>query len=151
MAKGDQVPGHENVIRFIDEEDWDGKRVNGAAFERPLKDDDGVSLNRLRVFDQKNRDRDLAQVKAVMLCRRVPLSNGLLAEIAVQAIEAVGVRYSLPILVIEDPKPRKGAKLLANPAHALIVETPFQGGALADAVADRIGKAVHAIISTSLP
>lgn len=151
MAKGDPVPSHENVLRFIDEEDWDGKRVNGAAFERPQKDADGVSLNRVGVFDAVNSGRDLSQIKASMLCRRIPLSEGLLAAVNVAAVNQIGVYYDLPIVVVQDPKRGKGVRMPANPAHALIVETPFRGGALADAVADRLAKAVHQVMPIPLP
>lgn len=149
MANGDRLPPGERVVRYARPSDVDQDKVNGSAFDRVPKDEDGVSVCRLGIFDAA-RDRDLAMIRVVLGSSLTLKPNGRLAEIGVSDIEAVGQEVGELLAVIEDAL-AANPPALANPAHALIDGLPFKGASIGSLTAELAGDLLKLRVSDLHP
>lgn len=125
MAKGDDVVISEDVVRLIRHIDFKKGIVGASAFDRPEKDDDGLSVSRRRVFAPDDVT-DLKRIREVLGAWRTLKPSHQLAQISVADILAAGEEAKRALAVIEDPTEAEPPKP-ANEAHALICGLPFAG------------------------
>lgn len=151
------------LVRYIRPADIDGVIVSGTAFERKLKDKDGVSVTRLGMFS-KALEKDLNSIRTVMNSRLKMAATGKLGQISSVAIANVGSKTRTALEVMTSPSSGTAFnadkdigrelgknKKFANPAHAVIVGLPFNEGELDDLEADLAGDLLARAISTLHP
>ncbi len=100
-------------------------QINGSAFERSPKDTDGVSFTR-RGMLAEDTDQDRAAIRGVVGSRLRLGRTAVFAELQVGDALAALERFDQDVSFVEDPLPAEGA-MLANPAHALLIDLPFKG------------------------
>lgn len=125
VARGDAVDGSEDVVRLIRHSDFKHGIVGASAFDRPEKDDDGLSVSRRHVFSTDDA-ADLKRIREVLGAWRTIKPSQRLAQINVADILAAGAEAGRAVAVIEDPIEAEPPKP-ANEAHALICGLPFAG------------------------
>lgn len=125
MAKS--LEAHEQVVRYVGGLNFDPGtgRIDGSAFDRRPKDDDGLSFTRRYVLSEDD-SADQAHIRTVFASRIKVGATAKFAQIRVG--EAIGnLRYfDERFDFIEDPLDLDGTAL-ANPAHALMIGLPFAG------------------------
>jgi hypothetical protein len=98
---------------------------------------DGVSVVR-RKFFSKDDDADLEQIRKVVASRRKLGAESVFAELNVGVALDVLREFNENVDIVADPLPAEGEKL-ANRAHALIKDLPFDGQAVGSLTSELAG------------
>ncbi|MEO5598048.1 MAG: hypothetical protein ABIQ66_05455 [Novosphingobium sp.] len=117
-----------NVVRYVGGAhiDTNTGKVNGSAFDRTLKDIDGLSFTQSGIFAGK-QTKDDAQIRLVVGSRLKLGTTACFAQINVgEAQCGLTQEFDSEFFFQEDKLDAEG-KWLANPAHALLMGLPFMG------------------------
>jgi hypothetical protein len=146
-----RVDGAENVVRYAGASHYDDTtgEVNGSAFDRTLKDDDGLSVTRRGVFS-KIQNTDENRIREVMNSRLTLGKKAIFVEVNVKQILSVLAEYEQNIFVEENPEQAEGTRL-ANPAHALVIGLPFVGEAVGSLKSEIASDKIRQIICHTFP
>jgi hypothetical protein len=127
MAISARLPDDQNVVRYVGGSHIDEITgvINGSAFDRTVKDVDGLSVTR-RLFLDSDDTRDQQAIRDVIGSRLFLGKTAVFAEVNVGQVRSLPQASSLGIELEEDPLPAEGLRL-ANPAHALILGLPIKG------------------------
>lgn len=117
----------ENAARYVGGLNFDPvtKRVNIEAFDRGVKDADGLSFTRTGMLAEE-QNADDSMIRKIMGSRLAIGKNAVFAVVkvgdAILSLSHFGMKFEF----VADPLEEDGAKL-ANPAHALLLGLPFKG------------------------
>lgn len=143
----------EEVVRYIGGSKFDSVtgQVGGSAFERPLKDKDGLSFTRRYVFSTDD-EQDKKSIRKVFSSRMKVGSTAQFAQLQVGEALASLREFDELFDFVEDPLTAEG-DYLANPAHVLLEGLPFKGevvGSLKSELAgDLLARCVTQVFSAS--
>jgi hypothetical protein len=144
-----------NVVRYVGgsqidvDSDTGGLQANPSAFDRKLKDVDGLSFIQCFVL-AKNRVNDIAEIRKVFASRCTVGKTAQFVELNVgQAIVALGAIDS-SFYFCEDPQSADG-NMLANPAHALLIGLPFKGESIGSMRSEYAGELLVAKVISIFP
>lgn len=141
----------EDITRYVGAShfDPDTGQINASAFDRTSKDDDGLSVNRTRLFDS-DVEKDRTELRRVMASRRTLGKTAVFAQLNVgEAIESLA-EFDEDIFVAADPLAATESAL-ANPAHALVHGLPFKGEAVGSLKSELAGDRLRAVINDCFP
>jgi hypothetical protein len=141
-----EVSEDENILRYVSLTgyDPDANIVNGSAFDRKPKDDDGLSVTRVGVFSD-DAEEDLRQIRFVSSKWLTIRKSGRFAELNVGSLYRALARLDRDIQdvsVVENPLEALNGKP-ANPAHALILGLPFRGEAVGSLTSELAGDLIR--------
>lgn len=139
------VDQHEDIVKHAKAAFVDGESVDGFAFlpRDGVRDTDGSSVNRLRVFSD---DDEAAMVNVREVFRLEVRKSHRFAQVNVEKLVAVlALHADLNVRVIPDPLPANDT-FREDPSHALIAGLPSNG--LAD---ELLGDLIGQIISKVHP
>lgn len=139
MAKGDEIPRPDHVVRYVPGREVLNGMVNGSAFLRRLNEGTPPSTNWLEYFAGGIR----AQLNEVRLRKRLNYAaNGYLACVNVgRALDKVAaVVFDINVSFLHDPLPPDPPRHpLDDPSHSVIDEVPTvdtpEGEFIGDAIA----------------
>jgi hypothetical protein len=130
MADGDSIPADRFIVRYARPSDVPLGILASTAFDRPMKDKDGLSICQLGVFSD-DTEADINQLREILRAWMELKPNGKLAKLLVGDIISVGEEVKQSLAIIEDHVPAKDGKP-ENIAHALIIGLPFKGAPQGD-------------------
>ena len=138
------VPDHDHVTHYVrPSKVLDDDSIDGSVFRESALDDDGISVNWLEYFADKNESERLRAV--ALSIQQETRTNGRFAEINVgEIVECLDARNG-PGRVKHDPQEARNGHG-PDPSHCLIQGLPTPGSEenkrAADAIADCV-RAVH--------
>ena len=118
------------MVRYVGGSNYDRDQglVNGAAFARKNKDEDGLSFTERGILADTLHS-DISRIWEILASRMAIGKTACLCEINVgRALEALE-EFADTFEFHADPLEPEGEKL-PNPAHALLIGLPFEGEAI---------------------
>jgi hypothetical protein len=147
----DPVPDNEDIVRYVGGSHFAPytQQINASAFDRTAKDEDGLSFNRVGIFDS-NIDKDRDELRRVMASRMSLGKKAVFVQINVgEAIKSL-TEFQENIFVVADPLSADGPAL-ANPAHALMCGLPFKGESVGSLKSELAGDRLRAVVRVVFP
>jgi hypothetical protein len=120
-----EIDDEHDFLRHVGGSHIHGDIINGSAFERTLKDVDGLSIS-IRGFFSENDNADVAKIRELVGARRKLGKTSVFAELNVGTAVSVLHEFDSAITVVLKSLPAEDGKP-EDPSHALIVGLPIQG------------------------
>jgi hypothetical protein len=141
----------EDIARYVGGAHFDPATnvINGSAFERSPKDNDGVSVTRCRYFSS-DIDSDQSEIRRVVGSRLKLGKTAIFVEVNTGALLDALAEFEQDVTVVEDPLEAEEG-LLANPAHALILGLPFKGEAVGSLKSEVAGDRLRELVLRRFP
>jgi hypothetical protein len=147
----DDVANNEDIVRYVGGRHVDHSTgiVNGSAFDRDQKDDDGLSFTRKAYFSSEENEDDI-QIRKVVGSGLKLGKTAVFAQLNVRrALDALA-EFEEEIRVVKNPLPANG-ETLPNPAHALMLGLPFKGEAIGSLKSEVAGDRLRQTIMRTFP
>jgi hypothetical protein len=119
------VTDEQDFVRHVGGSHIHSNVINGSAFERAVKDTDGLSICIRGIFS-KEAEADVAAIRIAVGARRKLGSKSVFAEVNVGVALRVLHEFDDSITIDHAPLPAQ-EDIPADPSHALIVGLPFKG------------------------
>ncbi len=147
----DNLAGDEQVVRYVGGSHYseDTDEVDGSAFDRKPKDDDGLSFTR-RFFLSGDEIDDQNKIREIFASRIKIGSTAQFAQLKVLDVLCVLAEFDEVFEFVEDQLDAEGEGL-ANPAHALLLGLPFAGESVGSLKSEVAGDLLSQCVTYCFP
>lgn len=141
----------EQVVRYVGGSHYseDTHEVDGSAFDRKPKDDDGLSFTRRFLLSDDEGD-DENKIREIFDSRMKVGSTAQFAQLKVADALSALTEFEEVFEFVEDKLDAEG-DALANPAHALLLGLPFAGESIGSLKSEVAGDLLSQCVNYCFP